>query len=397
MKSMIITAFVLITAFALGQAGGGATEQRTPVQTAPGKETLTKATEMAVKEGVEVRVKDVAHFRGVRSNQLRGYGLVVGLEGTGDSKKAPFSSTALANMLKEFGTTVDPADIQAKNIAAVIVTAELGPFSSPGGRVDVLVQSIGDAKSLQGGVLLQAPLFGAGDSEKAIVVAQGPVSIGGFKVASGGNSVQKNHPTVGRIPAGGIVEATVPTQLVFGQDRMFIDLEDPDLTTAQRLAAKISELFPELAPIAIDGGTVQIRLPEGELPVGVMSKIEMTTIMADSTAVVVVNERTGTIVIGGNVKLGPAVVAHGGLQVRIETEPLVSQPPPLSGGSTVVTQQTRVDAGEDLAQVALIPPNTSVGDLARIFQTLKLSPSDIIAILQMLKAEGALKARIKVQ
>lgn len=353
--------------------------------------------EAAALRGVEVRVKDIAHFRGVRSNQLRGYGLVVGLDGTGDSKKAPFSGVALANMLKTFGTSIDPNLINAKNIAAVIVTADLGPFTSPGSRIDVLVQSIGDARSLQGGVLLQTPLYAAGDANVAIAVAQGPLSIGGFRAAGGGNSVQKNHPTVGRIPAGAIVETAVATQLVFEGRSMYLDLDDPDLTTAQRLTEKIRETIPSCSPRPVDGGTVELTLPDGMDPVAFMSSVESLRVLADSESVVVVNERTGTIAIGGNVKLGPAVIAHGSLQVRIESEPIISQPAPFSRGETVVTNQTTVTAGEDTAQVALIPPNASVADLAKIFQALKLSPSDIIAILQMLKVEGALKARIKVQ
>lgn len=345
--------------------------------------------------GIEVRIKDIARFRGVRANQLIGYGLVIGLEGTGD-KSMPFTQTALANILRDFGNQVDAAKLKAKNIAAVMVTAELPPFASPGNRIDVIVHSIGDATSLQGGTLIQTPLFGAGDRETAYVVAMGPISIGGFNASAGGNSVQKNHVNVGRIPAGGIVEQGVPTQVVFN-GKLYLEIDDADLTTAHRLSETLLKRFPEFDPKPLDGGTIELRLPIGASPVEVMSKIESATVYADIPALVVVNERTGTIVIGGNVRLGPAVVAHGSLQVTITRETFVSQPNPLSNGTTVTGTNTTVNANEDTAQVGLLTPNATVSDLAKIFQTLKLSPRDVISILQALRDQGSLKARIKVQ
>jgi flagellar P-ring protein precursor FlgI len=350
----------------------------------------------AERDGVEVRIKDIARFRGVRPNQLRGIGLVIGLEGTGDTKRMPTTANLLANFLIDSGTRIDPALINAQNVALVAVTAELPPFSAPGNRVDVTVQSIGDAKSLQGGYLLQTPLYAQSDRTKAMVVAQGAVSIGGFNASSGGASVQKNHVNVGRVPEGGIVEASVDTKVVF-DGALYLELDDADLTTASRLAEKLAEKFPELAPSPVDGGTIRLALPAGQAPVQVMSRVETTTVFADIPALVVVNERTGTIVMGGNVKLGPAVVAHGSLQVVIQQEVIVSQPAPLSQGQTVVTNQPEVAATEEAAQVGLLSPNASINDLARIFQTLRLAPRDIIAILQALREQGALKARIKVQ
>lgn len=355
------------------------------------------AAEKTEASGIEVRIKDIARFRGVRGNQLVGYGLVIGLEGTGDSKKTPFTATLLANALKDFGTIVDQTQMNPKNIAAVAITAELPPFASPGNPLDVTVQSIGDAKSLQGGYLLQAPLYGPVDKVKAMAVAQGAVSIGGFNFGSNGSSVQKNFTTVGRVPGGAFVEATVPTQVLF-DGHLYLELDDADLTTAKRIAEELLKRFPQLAPRAIDGGTIELRLPTGASPVETMSQVELTTVYADIEALVVVNERTGTIAMGGNVRLGPAVVAHGGLQVTIQQDLIVSQPSPLSKtGETVVVPETTVAAEEQRAQVALIPPNTSVNDLAKIFQAMKVSPRDIIAILQALKEQGSLKARIKVQ
>jgi flagellar P-ring protein precursor FlgI len=360
------------------------------------REAKLKSIKDAEKNGIEVRIKDIARFRGVRSNQLHGFGLVIGLEGTGDSKKTPFTQQLLANALREFGTAVDATQLNLKNIATVAITAELPPFSAPGNQVDVTVQSIGDAKSLQGGYLLQAPLYAQSDNQKAYVVAQGAVSIGGFQAGANGSSVQKNHLNVGRIPEGGIVEASVTTQLVFG-NKMFLEVEEADFTTAQRLATKLSELHPEYAPVALSGGSIQLTLPSNKSAVTAISEIESTTVFADIPAVVVINERTGTVVVGANVKICPAVVAKGSLQVRIDTMNDVSQPNAFSKGTTTTVSNSGVNATEDKVQVAMIAPNTTVADLARIFVELRVSATDIIAILQELKAQGALKARIKVE
>lgn len=348
------------------------------------------------RNGLEVRIKDIARFRGIRRNQLLGYGLIVGLEGTGDTRKTPFTQTLLANAMKNFGTMVDPLTMDSKNIATVAITAELPPFSSPGNPIDVTVQSIGDAKSLQGGYLLQAPLFGASDKENAIAVAQGAVSIGGFNVSSGGNKVQKNHVNVGRIPGGAIVERVIPYQLVYG-GKMFIELDEGDLTTANRIAAHIRDLKPEFNPFAIDGGTIQIDLPSSYDAVQAMSLLEMLAVKVDIPALVIVNERTGTIAMGANVRLGPAVIAQGSLQIVIEEFNEVSQPGPFSNGKTQPVSNQRVGAAEDNAQVGLLSPVTTVADLAKVFQALKVSPRDTIAILQALKEQGSLKARLKIQ
>lgn len=348
------------------------------------------------RDGIEVRIKDIARFRGVRRNQLLGYGLIVGLEGTGDTRKTPFTQTLLANAMKNFGTMIDPGTLEARNVATVAITAELPPFASPGNAIDVTVQSIGDARSLQGGYLLQAPLFGANDRENAIAVAQGSISIGGFNVSAGGSSAQKNHVNVGRIPGGAIVERVIPFQLVYG-GKMFIELDEGDLTTAQRIVTRLAELKPELNPVAIDGGTIQIDLPSGMAPVQAMSTVEMISVKADIPALVIVNERTGTIAMGGNVRLGPAVISQGSLQIIIEEFNEVSQPGPFSGGTTQGVTNNRVQANEETAQVGLLGPVTTVADLARVFQALKVTPRDTIAILQALREQGSLKARLRIQ
>jgi flagellar P-ring protein precursor FlgI len=349
----------------------------------------------AEKDGVEVRVKDVARFRGVRSNQLQGIGLVVGLSNTGDTKNTPFTANLLANAMKD-KTIIDPKQLKAKNVAVVFVTAELPAFASPGNRIDITVTSAGDATSLQGGYLLRTPLYGPADAEKAYAVGMGPVSIGGFNVGSNGSLLQKNHTTVGRLTSGGIVEQAVDTQLVF-TNHMYLELEDADFTTAQRLAAKLNESNPAFLAQALDGGTIQLNMLPGRTPVDVMSQVEGMTFMSDTAASVVINENTGTIVMGGNVRIGPAVVAKGSLTVRIDQDLIISQPNPFGRGDTVQGNVSNVQGKEAPAQVTLMGPTTTVADLARIFQALKVSAQDMIAILQALKAQGALKARIKSQ
>jgi flagellar P-ring protein precursor FlgI len=348
--------------------------------------------------GVEVRIKDITRFRGVRDNYLSGIGIVVGLEGTGDSRSTAVGQTLLANAINRYGTTLDASSFNPKNIAVVSVNAKLPPFAAPGNKIDVTVSSMGDAKSLQGGFLLgPVPLKGPTDSTTVIAIAQGPVSIGGFLVERNGSSAQKNHQTVGRIPAGATVETSVSTQMLYNGDTLYLELDDADLTTAQRVADAINQQFPEMTAEPVDGGSIGIRIPYSLKPIQAMSMIEPVTLFADVPAKVVVNERTGAIAIGGHVKLGPAVVAHGSLRIVIDTLNDVSQPAPLSGGQTVGVSNSRVDVFEDPATTTVVPPNTTINDLGRILQTLQVSPQDIIAILQVLKEQGALKAKLEVQ
>lgn len=386
--SLLAFGFAIVGIAQTDPASGGTS---TPVKFSNEQQALD-----AERNGIQVRIKDVGRFRGVRRNQLLGYGLIVGLEGTGDSRKTPFTQTLLANAMKSFGTMIEPGSMEAKNIATVAITAELPPFASPGNSIDITVQSIGDAKSLQGGYLLQAPLFGANDKENAIAVAQGAISIGGFNVSAGGNKIQKNHVNVGRIPGGAIVERVIPYQLVYS-GKMFVELDEGDLTTANRIATRIREIKPEFNPVAIDGGTIQIDLPNSMSPVQAMSLIEMVEVKVDIPAMVIVNERTGTIAMGANVRLGPAVISQGSLQIIIEEFNEVSQPGPFSNGRTRDVTNQKVDAVEDTAQVGLLNPVTTIADLARVFQALKVTPRDAIAILQALKEQGSLKARLKIQ
>lgn len=407
MKAISITALLALAAMSLGQAvtATGTTQGQKPVPTGPSKEEIAQRDRMAFeklgaisraeKNGVEVRIKDIARFRGVRSNQLQGIGLIVGLQGTGDTKNTPFTATLLANAMNE-KTIVDARQLKPKNVAVVFVTAELPAFASPGNRIDATVTSAGDATSLQGGYLLRTALYSAASNEIAYAVAMGPISIGGFNVGSSGSTVQKNHSTVGKLPELATVEQAVETQIVFS-GKLFLELSDADFTTAQRMADKIRQEHPEYEPQPVDAGTIQLILPAGKTAVKAMSEIEAVRFYSDTAASVVINENTGTIVMGGNVRIGPAVVAKGSLTVKIESDVIISQPNPLSFGHTVAAGVSNVQAQEDTAQVAVMGPTTTVADLAVIFAALKVSAQDMIAILEALRAQGALKARIKIQ
>jgi flagellar P-ring protein precursor FlgI len=343
-----------------------------------------------------VRVKDIAHIDGARSNQLMGYGLVVGLDGTGDSKQTMFTPQAVANMLQDFGISV-PADlIRVKNVAAVMVSTDLPAFATPGDRIDVTVSSLGDARSLQGGTLLQTPLQAA--DRQVYAVAQGPISIGGFSAASAGTQVQKNHPTVGRIPGGALVERSVPTTLDRG-GAVNVSLSQPDFATASRIAVAVNQSLGQSLATACDGGTVMVQIPperEADL-VGFIADIGQVDVQPDVAAKVIVNERTGTVIIGGNVTISPVAVAHGGLTVEITQELLVSQPPPLAPktGETVVVPRSEVLAHEAEGSLSAVRGRT-VQELVRSLNAIKVSPRDIIAILQAIKQAGALQAELEI-
>jgi flagellar P-ring protein precursor FlgI len=343
-----------------------------------------------------VRIKDIARVEGARSNQLMGYGLVVGLDGTGDSKQSMFTPQAVANMLLEYGINVPASSIRVKNVAAVMVSAELPPFAKPGDRLDVTVSSMGDARSLQGGTLLQTPLQGA--DGKVYAVAQGPVSIGGFVAAAGGTEVQKNHPTVGRVPGGALVEGSVPATL----DRegiVSISLTEADFATAARVAAAVNQSIGQPAASAPDAGTVLVRIPAGREAdlVGFIADIGQVRVQPDAVAKVIINERTGTVIIGGNVTISPVAVSHGGLTVEITQELQVSQPAPLAPktGQTVVVPQNEVQAREQEGALKPVAGRT-VQQLVRSLNAIKVTPRDIIAILQAIKQAGALQAELEI-
>jgi flagellar P-ring protein precursor FlgI len=352
----------------------------------------------ASSDGPSVRIKDLARVRGVRSNQLSCIGVVVGLEGTGDTKNSPWAQQMIVNLMKDYGVKPDAGQINLKNVALVMVTAELPPYARPGNRIDVTVSSIGDAKSLQGGYLLQTPLYAPGNKGVAFAVAMGPVSIGGFNFSSGGTSRQKNHTNVGLITEGAIVEQAVPTQIEFNGS-LFLELHDPDFTTAMRVADAINAAMPEVRAVAQDGGGVEITPLAGANfdPVTALSKIELLSVVPDVEATIVINERTGTIVVGGNVKIGPAMIAQGGLTVKINQYNEVIQPLPFSKGTTETQKNTDVKVDETTVNIGVMKPNATLDDLAKLFRALKVSPRDMIAIIEALKAQGAIKAVIKTQ
>lgn len=345
---------------------------------------------------VTARLKDIARFRGIRSNTLTGIGLVMGLEGTGDTQRVAPTRSALANFLRRSNQQVDERTLDTKNVALVMVTADLPPFSVNGQRIDVTVTSIGDAKSLRNGTLIMTELKAAGNPDVVYATAGGAVSVGGYSVSQNGNSQTKGFVTVGRIPAGGIVEQGAPTTVVYN-GRMFLELDQPDLTTASRVEDAIRKQFPEFRPVAVNGGTIEVVLPEGLTPTSAMARLERVNVETDTTALIVINEKTGAIVMGGNVKIAPVAFAYGSLTIRVEEQTLVSQPAPFSNGTTERVKDTRPSAQDNPADTAVVTPNTTVADLAQIFRRLNLSAGDIIAILQTLRQQGALKARVVMQ
>lgn len=343
------------------------------------------------------RIKDLATVAGVRENALIGYGLMIGLNGTGDKTGTLFTVQSLSSMLNKMGVAVDASAIKVKNIAAVVVTAKLPPFMKPGSRVDIVVSSVGDATSLQGGTLLLTPL--QGPDQQVYAVAQGPVSIGGFLGGKDGDTVQKNHPTVGRIAGGAVVERAVPLDLG-DRSSLTLLLRQQDFTTATRMAAAINtRLGDGVSAMAADSGAVSLRVPDayrGRV-VALVAEIENLDVEVDLPAKVVVNERTGTIVMGEHVRIADVAVSHGNLTIRVKTELTVSQPSPFSEtGQTVVTPRRQTDVTEDDAQVIMLPEGTSIGDVVRGLNAIGVSPRDLIAILQAMQAAGALHADLEI-
>ncbi len=342
-----------------------------------------------------IRIKDIAHVQGIRGQQIIGYGLVVGLNGTGDTQRSTFTLQSVSSMLKRFGINVPQADLRLRNVAAVMVTATVPGFTKQGSDVDVIVSSMGDATSLQGGTLLMTPLSGI--DGVVYVMAQGPLSVGGMSVRANGNEIRRNHTAAGRIPGGGVVERT-PEMAITKDSTISVVLMEPDFTTATRVADAVNGKLGERAARAEDGASISIRVPqsirsEGRL-VEFISSIEVLEVTPDVIAKVVINERTGTIVVGGTVSILSVAISHGGLNIEIESIPMVSQPAPFSQGQTVTTQLTAVYAGQDSSTVQAFDGTATVQDVAKTLNALKVTPRDIIAIFQALKRAGALNAEL---
>ncbi|HDD43991.1 MAG TPA: flagellar basal body P-ring protein FlgI [Candidatus Desulfofervidus auxilii] len=341
------------------------------------------------------RLKDIGYIYGVRENQLIGYGLVVGLAGTGDREQTIFPIQSLVNMLERFGVKVDPKQIRTRNVAAVMVTAEVPPFAKIGMKLDALVSSMGDAKSLEGGVLLMTPLRGPDGNIYAI--AQGPISVGGFAARGAGARVRKNFLTVGRVVGGVTIEREIPINFMENGKLYFI-LNEPDFNTAAQVANVINEELNAYVAEAIDASTVKIVIPNEYLtsPVDLIARLENLTVAPSSIAKVVINERTGTVVIGENVHISTVAVAQGGLSVIIKETPKISQPMPFSAGETVETFETEIEIKEEKTPLYLVPPAATIGELVRALNAIGATPRDLIAILQAIKAAGALHAELEV-
>jgi len=365
-------------------------------------------------QGFGARLKDIAGIGGIRENQLIGYGLVVGLAGTGDDMKNGFTRESLANMLSRQGLAMKDKQLKSDNVAAVMVTAMLPPFAKIGAKIDVTVSSIGDADSLQGGTLLMTPLLGV-DGE-VYAVAQGPLVLGGFSAGGVGTSVSKNYTSVGRIPNGAFVERELVYD--FEKTREFvINLFQPDFTTLTRVSRTIQSALDGISVEQKDSGSLLVLVEEGfpGTPVELLARIENLEVALDSPAVIVMNEKTGTVVMGENVRISTVAVAHGNLSIQIREEQNVSQPLPFApggrgepvldrktgaivapGGQTVVTTDTTVGVGEEKSQLVVVERGVTIQDVVRALNAIGVTPRDLITILQTIKAAGALQADLVV-
>lgn len=349
-------------------------------------------------DSLTVRVKDVANIEGVRDNQLIGYGIVIGLNRTGDRvQQNLYTRQTLQNLLERMGVTTSAATLKPENMATVLVTATLPPFARPGSKIDVTVSSIADARSLQGGTLIMSPLKGVDGQIYAL--AQGSVSIGGIAAGGRGNSVEINHPTVGRVPNGATVERGVAVELGASKPLTLV-LHDEDFTTASRLQQTINDMFGSGCARAVDGRNVDVNVPPDwtDDVVGFIARLESLKLQTDAVAKVVINERTGTIIIGRNVKIASVAISQGGVVVRIGTEYDVSQPEGFSDkGQTVVTPRTSVNVEERTAKSVIFPDGASIDEVVRGLRAVGVTTSSIISILQAMKSAGALNAELEMQ
>jgi flagellar P-ring protein precursor FlgI len=347
------------------------------------------------------RIKDLTMVEGARDNQLTAYGLVVGLAGTGDSRTVTETAQTIANMLQRYGVNVPAETLRSGNVAAVMITADIGAFAKPGSRVDVTVSSIGDAKTLQGGVLLQTPLVGADNVVYA--VAQGAIAVGGFlggQGGPGGATVQKNHPTVGTIPNGAIVERDIPSHLT-RDGAITLLLRDPDFTSAARVAEAVNTMFPGTA-VATDAASVNVRVPKDYEPyqVNFLATIGSLEVAPDSVARVVINERTGTIVATSNVRVSKVAISHGSLTISIASTLTASQPGGggmfnnNTAGQTVVVPSTSTDVAEQKGSFRVIEESPSIERVAAALNALGVSTRDMMSIFQSMKRAGALQAEL---
>ena len=341
-----------------------------------------------------VRIKDIATFSGVRDNQLIGYGLVVGLQGTGDKKDSVFTLSSMKNMMDKMGIGLDSNSLKVKNVASVMVTSKMPVSSKPGTRLDVTVSSVGDATSLLGGVLLQTALKGV--DGKIYALAQGPLVVGGYSVQGAAASTQKNINTVGLIPGGGIVERSIPFEFN-QQDTLTLNMRTPDFSTAQQISERLNAAMGGPFAKAVDAASVEMRVPPQYRSnlVPLMASVENLEVTPDTAAKVVVDEKTGTVVLGRDVRISCAAVAHGNLQITVQESEQVSQPGPFSQGQTVVTPQTDINVREENRKLNMLEGAT-LQELVDGLNAIGATPRDLISILRSLKASGSLHADLEV-
>ncbi len=342
------------------------------------------------------RLKELASFEGVRANHLTGYGLVVGLNGQGDNDSARFTVKSLAALMQRQGVNVSEREIRVKNVAAVMVTTKLPPFARPGQKIDISVSSTGNAKSLQGGTLLMTRLKGA--DGRVYALAQGPLTIGGFSLGGGGGGqTQKNHPTVGSIPGGAMVERAAPRSLDPVKP-LIVQLHRPDFTTAARVAKMINETLGNRVARALDPGSIEVQLPERfeGRPVELIAGIENLQIQADAVARVIINERTGTIVMGEGVRISTVAISHGNLVLQVEADNKVVQPNVMAEGQTATQKNEKVTVTEQSTGLAVVKQGATLGRVVRALNALGVSTRDLIAILQAMRTAGALEAELEV-
>ena len=352
------------------------------------------ATATAPPHFTQARVKDIASIEGIRDNQLVGYGIIVGLNGTGDSQQTGFPMQTLASTLLRMGVSIPATSIRVQNLAAVFLSATLPPFAHSGTKLDVTVASAGDAKSLEGGLLLMTPLYGP--DGKIYAQAQGPLVVGGYSVSVNGNTKQFNHPTTARVPMGAMVERGVAVPLD-GLESVSLLLNEDDFKSAEAVALGIDKELGASVAHVVDSKTVLIHLTPGQDVPQLLSRVEAIEVPFYPRAKVVVNERTGTVVIGGSVVLQPVSILHGGLAVNIVSQFQVSQPSPFASvGTTQMVQQTSVTAKDKPVNRIELKQGATVDDLVRSLQTIGASARDVISILQAMKAAGALEAELEV-
>jgi flagellar P-ring protein precursor FlgI len=389
------SALLLVSSLAHGQAA----PQEARVQAAQVQEALVQEAHVQEARIQKARIKDVATIEGIRDNQLVGYGLVVGLHGTGDSSQTVFPAQTLISALERMGVTVpqtgtnSATNMQVKNMAGVFVVATLPPFSRPGFKMDITVSSAGDARSLEGGILLMTPLYGP--DGQVYAQAQGALVLGGYIATGGGSSKQVNHPTTARIPGGALVERPVPFDLK-SMHTVSVILNDADFHTAEQMAGAIDQALGAARAHAVDSRRVEIQLTPNEDVAELLDRVEAVEVDVYPRARVVVNERTGTVVIGGTVRLQPVSILHGGLSVNVVAETEVSQPNPGSSGTTQVVQQTTVQAQDQPVNRIDLKEGATVEDLVLQLQRTGAGARDVISILQAMKEAGALEADLEV-